>query len=90
MGGLDRSRRAERYTQPAREQEGISQQLLPRLLLSFEQAPTAIDRSKVGLGMGLALVKSFVELHDGTVPAHSKGPASGSQLVCDCRCRLRD
>ncbi|KXU84593.1 hypothetical protein CR51_41305 [Caballeronia megalochromosomata] len=60
---------------------GISAELMPRLFRIFEQGRTTIDRSKGGLGIGLALVKNLVELHGGTVDASSDGPGTGSTFT---------
>lgn len=60
---------------------GISPELFPRLFNIFEQGVATIDRAKGGLGIGLALVKSFVELHEGTVTAHSAGTGRGSMFT---------
>jgi signal transduction histidine kinase/ActR/RegA family two-component response regulator len=60
---------------------GISAELMPRLFRIFEQGITTIERSGGGLGIGLALVKNFVQLHEGTVAAHSEGPGSGSEFT---------
>lgn len=57
---------------------GISAELMPKLFQIFEQGLTTIDRSKGGLGIGLALVKNMVELHGGVVSAESDGPGKGS------------
>jgi CheY-like chemotaxis protein len=47
----------------------------------FSQADRTIDRSRGGLGLGLALVKGLVELHGGTVYASSPGLGHGAQFV---------
>ena len=57
---------------------GISQELLPHVFDVFVQASTTLDRSQGGLGIGLALVRRLVELHGGSVSAHSDGAAAGS------------
>lgn len=57
---------------------GISPALFPKLFNIFEQGNATIDRAKGGLGIGLALVKSFVEQHEGSVTARSEGIGCGS------------
>lgn len=57
---------------------GITPDLLPRVFDLFTQGALGIDRSEGGLGLGLALVRSFVELHGGSVAARSDGPSRGS------------
>jgi CheY-like chemotaxis protein len=47
----------------------------------FVQGGRASDRSEGGLGLGLALVRSLVELHGGSVTAHSEGQGKGSEFV---------
>jgi CheY-like chemotaxis protein len=44
----------------------------------FKQADSSTTRAHGGLGLGLAIVRSLVELHDGQVSAHSAGPGQGS------------
>ncbi|WP_322032863.1 ATP-binding protein [Paraburkholderia sp. J76] len=60
---------------------GISAELMPRLFRIFEQGLTTIDRSRGGLGIGLALVKNMVELHGGNVSAESEGAGKGSTFT---------
>ena len=60
---------------------GIDPALMPRLFKIFEQGDTTIDRSRGGLGIGLALVQSFVSLHGGTVTAVSGGTGQGSTFT---------
>jgi PAS domain S-box-containing protein len=60
---------------------GIEPELLPRLFDLFTQADRSLDRSPGGLGLGLALVKRLVELHDGKVSAHSAGSNQGAEFT---------
>jgi CheY-like chemotaxis protein len=61
--------------------EGIAPSLLPRIFDLFSQGERAPDRSQGGLGLGLALVKSLVQLHGGHVEAASAGPGQGSEFT---------
>ncbi len=60
---------------------GIEPALLPRIFDLFVQAERRLDRSQGGVGIGLTLVKRLVELHGGSVAAHSEGPGRGSDFV---------
>jgi PAS domain S-box-containing protein len=60
---------------------GIPPELVPRVFEAFTQAETSLDRSKGGLGLGLALVKGLVEMHGGTVSAESQGLGQGSTFT---------
>ena len=60
---------------------GIAPELLPHVFDPFTQADTTLDRSEGGLGIGLTLVRSLVQLHGGTVEATSPGPDQGSTFV---------
>jgi PAS domain S-box-containing protein len=60
---------------------GIAREALPRLFAAFAQADTTLDREKGGLGLGLALVKSLVEMHGGTVLGESAGVGAGSTFT---------
>jgi PAS domain S-box-containing protein len=60
---------------------GIRPDLLPQVFDLFVQSDRALDRSQGGLGIGLTLVKSLVEMHGGSVTAHSEGPGQGSGFV---------
>jgi len=59
---------------------GMDCEMLGRLFQPFTQAPQSLDRSRGGLGLGLALVKSLVELHGGSVSARSDGPGRGAEF----------
>ena len=59
---------------------GIEPTLLPRVFDLFTQAERSADRAQGGLGVGLAVVRSLVELHGGTVQAHSAGAGQGSRF----------
>jgi PAS domain S-box-containing protein len=62
---------------------GIPPQMLPRVFDMFAQVDRTLERSQGGLGIGLALVKRLIEMHGGSVEAHSEGPDRG------CRFELR-
>ncbi|QOY94822.1 GAF domain-containing protein [Massilia sp. UMI-21] len=59
---------------------GIDARLLPHVFDLFTQAERTPDRSQGGLGIGLALVKTIVQMHGGQVEAHSDGPNLGSSV----------
>lgn len=65
----------------ADEGEGIAPEFLPRVFEKFVQADGSKTRSHGGLGLGLSLVKSFVEAHGGTVTAESAGRGQGSRFT---------
>jgi PAS domain S-box-containing protein len=60
---------------------GIGRQTLIQLFEPFMQGDRTLERSRGGLGLGLALVKGLVELHGGTVAARSDGPGKGAEFV---------
>jgi signal transduction histidine kinase len=59
---------------------GIPAALMPHLFDLYTQAERSSDSKNSGLGLGLALVKSLVEAHGGTVTASSGGAGCGSQF----------
>ncbi len=60
---------------------GIAPELLPHIFDMFTQADQTLSRSRGGLGIGLTLVRSLVEMHDGRVTARSAGPGLGSEFT---------
>lgn len=60
---------------------GLAPEQLDRIFEMFVQQPQAADRAQGGLGLGLALVRSLVELHGGSVRAMSDGPGQGSEFI---------
>ena len=57
---------------------GMSAEFLPYMFERFRQAEVGFTRVKGGLGLGLAIVRHLVELHGGTIKAHSDGEGLGS------------
>ena len=60
---------------------GINPKMLLVIFDMFAQADRSLERSQAGLGVGLTLVKHLVELHGGSIVAHSKGLGHGSQFI---------
>jgi CheY-like chemotaxis protein len=60
---------------------GIPNDMLPLVFEMFAQVDHSIDRAQGGLGIGLTLAKSLVEMHHGTIEAHSAGLGQGSEFV---------
>jgi PAS domain S-box-containing protein len=63
------------------EGSGIDSQVLPHVFDLFFQADQSLDRAQGGLGVGLTIVRSIVEMHAGQVEARSEGPGKGSEFV---------
>jgi signal transduction histidine kinase/ActR/RegA family two-component response regulator len=59
--------------------EGIDSDFLPRVFDRFQQAAEG-KRRREGLGLGLAIVEELVELHGGTIQAHSEGKGQGAEF----------
>jgi CheY-like chemotaxis protein/two-component sensor histidine kinase len=60
---------------------GISSEMLPYVFDLFSQERQTLDRAHGGLGLGLTIVRSLVQLHGGTVEARSDGVGRGSEFV---------
>ncbi len=60
---------------------GVPQEELHRIFELFYQAPQKSDRARGGLGLGLPIVRSLVEMHGGTVHASSEGLGQGCRMT---------
>ncbi|HUE72558.1 MAG TPA: ATP-binding protein [Pirellulaceae bacterium] len=60
---------------------GIPAEMLPRVFDVFTQVDTSEGRAEGGLGIGLALVKTIVEMHGGEVSAASQGSEQGAEFA---------
>ncbi|MGB6452203.1 MAG: response regulator [Steroidobacteraceae bacterium] len=65
---------------------GIPADQMPRIFDLFTQVQRGNEQAPGGLGIGLALVRRLVELHGGTVAAHSEGPGHGSEFIVRLPC----
>jgi CheY-like chemotaxis protein len=62
---------------------GIEPELIARIFEPFEQGNRSVDRARGGLGLGLAITRSLVELHGGQVTAESGPAGRGSRFVVE-------
>jgi PAS domain S-box-containing protein len=60
---------------------GLPPELTGKVFDLFQQADRALDRSQGGLGIGLTVARAMVEMHGGSVAAHSEGVGRGSEFV---------
>src|SRR5208337_2541819 len=60
---------------------GIEADLLPKVFDLFLQGERRVGLSHEGGGIGLSLAKKLIELHGGTITAHSQGPNMGSEFM---------
>ena len=69
---------------------GIAPEMLSEIFQLFAQGERTLDRAQGGLGIGLSLVKTVVELHGGRVSAASDGPGRGSEFAIRLPCLLQE
>jgi signal transduction histidine kinase len=60
---------------------GIAPQVIDEIFEMFAQADRSLERTTMGLGVGLSLSRRLVELHGGTLEARSEGPGKGAQFI---------
>ncbi|HEY8901612.1 MAG TPA: PAS domain S-box protein [Chthoniobacterales bacterium] len=62
---------------------GIDPEVLPKIFDAFEQGDVGVTRQFGGLGLGLAISKALIELHEGEIRAESDGSGQGSTFTID-------
>jgi len=65
---------------------GMSRETIDRIFEPFNQADNSLERSRGGLGLGLALTKGLIHLHGGTVSAFSEGLGRGARFSITLPC----
>ncbi|HEX6175162.1 MAG TPA: PAS domain S-box protein [Candidatus Binatia bacterium] len=79
---LTAQRQSDRATISVRDSGiGIPPDMLPRIFEMFTQVEHSTGRTQGGLGIGLTLVRSLVEMHGGNIEARSTGPGRGSEFI---------
>ena len=74
-------RRADAYLAVADTGRGIEADFLPHVFERFRRGESGTARSVGGVGLGLAIVRSLLELHGGRVRAESDGPGRGARFT---------
>ncbi|HEV7784089.1 MAG TPA: ATP-binding protein, partial [Thermoanaerobaculia bacterium] len=59
----------------------LTPELREQVFEAFVQAPGSLEQARGGLGIGLTLVRTLVDLHGGSIEALSDGPGRGSEFV---------
>ena len=62
---------------------GIPAEAMPVIFDAFEQGAVNVSRQYAGLGLGLAICKAIVELHQGSIRAESTGLGEGSTFIVE-------
>lgn len=62
---------------------GIAPEIQPRIFDLFTQGPISLDRAQGGLGIGLSLVRTIVQMHGGSVSVKSEGSGLGSEFIVE-------
>jgi signal transduction histidine kinase len=61
--------------------KGIAPEFLPHVFESFRQEEGRVSRAEGGLGLGMSITRQLVELHGGSISAHSDGPGKGATFT---------
>lgn len=69
---------------------GIPADMLPRVFDMFAQVDRTLKRSQGGLGIGLTLARTLMEMHGGSIEARSDGPGRGSEFILRLPITLND
>ena len=62
---------------------GIEPEFLPKVFDAFEQGDIKVTRQFGGLGLGLAICKAIMDIHGGSIRAHSEGPGTGATFTVE-------
>ena len=71
-----------------RQRHRAGPEMMEPIFEMFSQADRSLERTTMGLGVGLSLSHRLVELHGGTIEAHSAGPGKGSEFTVRMPARI--